>query len=250
MIDLHTHLLYETDDGTETIEETINQLKQAEKAGMKKICFTPHYIEPDYINSVEENKKKLEKIKELAKENNINVELYLGNEIYITDNIIEDLKENKISTIAGSSYILLELPMHHEVRNLSDILERLISWDYKIIIAHPERYSYVQENINYFYNLIEGPLYLQGNYESIVGKYGKDAQKTIIKLLKSEQIAILSTDIHRKDFYNDLEEILKKVKKITTEEYCQSIIMKNQEKIIKDEDIELELKKIKKIFNF
>ena len=51
MIDIHTHLLFNTDDGVKDLEETITQIEAAQKAGIETICMTPHYMEPDYINN-------------------------------------------------------------------------------------------------------------------------------------------------------------------------------------------------------
>ena len=64
MIDQHSHLLYDTDDGVENLKEAIKQIKQAQKNGVTKICLTPHYIEPNYIKTVEENKEKFEALRE------------------------------------------------------------------------------------------------------------------------------------------------------------------------------------------
>lgn len=248
MIDLHTHLLYDTDDGVININQTIKQIKYASEAGITKICLTPHYIEPNYIKTVDENIEKIELIKEELNKKNIDVEVFLGNEIFITNDVVENLEENKITTIANSSYVLVELPRHTKIKNAGDLLEKITDAGYSVIIAHPERYSYVQEDINYFYNLVEGPIYLQGNYESLNGLYGKNAKKTLIKLLKSKQIAILSTDIHKQNFYEGLPQTIKSLRKIIPEEYLNQITEENLEKILKDEEIEVELKKIKKLF--
>lgn len=247
MIDLHSHLLYDTDDGVENLKEAIDQIKEARKVGITKICLTPHYIEPNYIKTVKDNEEKFEKIKEELKKQNIDVELFLGNEVFVNRNIVENIEEKNISTINNSSYVLVELPRHTEVKHIGDILENITDSGYSVIIAHPERYLCVQKNINYFYNLVDGPIYLQGNYESLTGAYGSGAKKTLIKLLKNKQIAILSTDTHRKNFYENIPQILKNLRKIVPEKYLKQITEENLEKILNDEEIDLELKKIRKI---
>ena len=148
MIDLHSHLLYDTDDGVENLKEAIKQIKQAQKNGITKICLTPHYIEPNYIKTVEENKEKFEAVKEELEKQNINVDLFLGNEIFINGDVVKNIEENKVSTINNTSYVLVELPMYTEIKNIKDILERITDSGYSVIIAHPERYMCVQKNIN------------------------------------------------------------------------------------------------------
>ena len=247
MIDLHSHLLYDTDDGVENLKEAVKQIKQAQKNGVTKICLTPHYIEPNYIKTVEENKEKFEALREELENQNIDVELFLGNEVFINGDVVKNIEEKTVSTINNSSYVLVELPRHTEIKNVADILERITDSGYSVIIAHPERYMCVQKNINYFYNLVDGPIYLQGNYESLTGLYGTGAKKTLIKLLKNRQIAFLSTDIHRKNFYENIPQIIKSLRKIVSEKYLRQITEENLEKILNDEEIDVELKKIRKM---
>ena len=75
MIDLHSHLLFETDDGARTIEESIEIIKSAEKNGIDIICLTPHYISPEYMINKNENARKLEKLKKELKKQKIKVQV-------------------------------------------------------------------------------------------------------------------------------------------------------------------------------
>lgn len=192
MIDLHCHIIYDTDDGARTIENSINILREAEAAGFKKVCCTPHYIEPQYIKTKEENEAKLKIIKEKLLEENIDIELFLGNEVYVTDNMKDLIREGKISTIADTEYVLVELPIVQKLLNADEMIENLIFAGYTVIMAHPERYIYAQKDLKYFDQFLERGVLLQGNYESLLGKYGKLAEKTLKKLLKEEKISLLS----------------------------------------------------------
>lgn len=244
MIDIHTHLLFNTDDGVENIEQSIGQIQEAIKIGIDTICVTPHYLEPEYTKTKIQNRRKLDKIKMELKKRRINVKLYLGNEIYISENINEILDNNKISTIANSNYILLELPRNIELKNLKELIEKIINSGKKVIIAHPERYSYVQKNIKYFDDLIKnGNVYLQGNYGSIIGFFGNEAQKTIIKLIKQTKLHVLASDIHKNNLYHELPGIIKKIKKIANSKYMHKLLEENPRKIINNEDIIIEQKK-------
>lgn len=240
MIDTHNHILYNIDDGCRNIEESIILLKKMEKLGFDKVILTPHYIkETKYISNNLEKEFKLNKLKEKIQENKINIELYLGNEIFITDNIIELLKNNNISSINNSRYLLIELPFENEIIGLTDILYELKYNKLIPIIAHPERYIYFQKNPSKIEQLREEGILFQVNYSSILGLYGTKAKKTIKYLLKNGYVDFFGTDIHRTSntyVLNNFKKIEKKIIRIIgTEKYKK--IMKNGNKIINNEDI-------------
>ena len=96
MIDIHSHLIPNVDDGAKSPEETIELIKEAREAGITDIILTPHYI----INSYEQNAETLillkDKLQQIINSENIKVNLHIGMEVYITDNLVEILKQNKI----------------------------------------------------------------------------------------------------------------------------------------------------------
>ena len=179
MIDLHCHIIFGTDDGAKELENSINILREAYEAGFTKICCTPHYIVPQYVKTKSENLEKLNIIKEKLKEENIDIELYLGNEIYVTNNMKELIEEGRVSTLSDTKYVLVELPLTQKIIDAEDMIENLTFEGYTVILAHPERYIYVQKDLKYLDKFIEMGVYLQGNYESLIGKYGKGAEKTL-----------------------------------------------------------------------
>ena len=105
--DLHCHLLPGIDDGSKTIEESIETLRRAEKEGVTEIVLTPHYIENTRYNCNNKNKKELfEKLESAMQEAGIDIKLYLGNENYMSENFVELLKNREIMTINNSRYLL------------------------------------------------------------------------------------------------------------------------------------------------
>lgn len=235
MIDLHCHVIYDTDDGAKTLEDSVNILREAAAAGFTKICCTPHYIEPQYVKSKTENKEKLETLQKKLEEENINIELYLGNEIYVADNMKELINEGKVSTIADTQYVLVELPITQKLLGAEEMIESLIFAGYTVIMAHPERYIYAQKDLKYFDTFLEQGVLLQGNYESLIGKYGVEAEKALKKLLKKREISLLSTDVHRTNStYTKMEKILKKLKHYAKNEYFEYITETCQKEILKN----------------
>ena len=234
MIDFHSHILPQIDDGSISIEETINILKEAKQVGFTKVISTSHYINGYYESNEIERTELLEKIKQ----ENVDVELYLGSEIYISENIVELLKDRKASSINNSRYVLFELPMGNETFLAKEMIYRLIENNYIPVIAHPERYSYVQDNVEYVRDLKEMGAMFQANYGSIIGLYGKKAEKTVEKLLKEDLIQFLGSDVHREEHvYVFIPKILKKLSKIISKEKIEEITEVNPQKVLNNEGI-------------
>lgn len=233
MIDIHSHLIPNVDDGAKSPEETIELIKEAREAGITDIILTPHYI----INSYEQNAETLillkDKLQQIINSENIKVNLHIGMEVYITDNLVEILKQNKILTLAGSKYLLMELPLNTNVQYLDMVIFKLIENNIIPIIAHPERYKFVQEDPSKVRELIESGCLIQSNIGSILGIYGKKAKKTIKYLLKNDLINFIATDTHRKNtIYPLFEKGIKKIEKITGKEKAEELTNLNVQKIL------------------
>lgn len=234
MIDFHSHILPNIDDGSTSIEESIAILKEAKEAGFTKIISTSHYMN-EYYECDEQ--KRIELLNQL-KNHCYDIELYLGNEIYITDKIIELIKERKVSTINNSRYILIEFPMNYKAIDAENIIFKLLSNNYIPIIAHPERYKYVQEDIGYIEKLLDMGVLFQANYASIIGLYGSKAQKAVKKLLKNNMIHFLGSDVHSiNQIYPKMPKIMKKLRKITTDEKLSQLTTVNAQKVLNNEEI-------------
>lgn len=247
MIDLHTHILPNTDDGSKSTRQSLNMLREAKNAGFNIICCTPHYLEQKCLKTRKENIPTIRKLREDALKNNIDVKIELGNEIYINEGILEEIEEKKVSCIGKSNYLLVELPMKQELKYLDEIFLRIIEKGYRIVIAHPERYTYVQKDPNYLVDFIKMGIYFQGNYGSVIGRYGKTAEKTIRTLLKNNLIHILSTDAHTDNsMYLEMDEINKKILKIIDEEYLNLLSSLNPKLLLKNENLLVPKPKIKK----
>ena len=261
MIDFHSHILPNIDDGSTSMDETINLIKEAIQAGFTGIISTSHYIQGYYECDEIERKHLVEEVIEEidkdvggqkknrpqfaigAKKEPSPIcpncpQLYLGSEIYITTEIIELIKNRKASTINNTRYVLIELPMNVKPLFAKEIVYRLIENGCKPIIAHPERYSYVQEDIAYVEELANMGALFQANYGSIIGMYGSRAQKTIKELLKKDMISFLGSDAHRTNqIYPKIPKILKKLSKIISEQKLKELTTLNAQKVLNDENI-------------
>lgn len=228
MTDIHCHLIYDVDDGSRSLQESIELLQELNKAGFNQVIITPHFISGTEYNSDNELKlSRLHEIKEELQRQNINISVYLGNEIFINKNIPKLLEQGFVASLAGTKYLLIELPFHNKILGLVDLLYELTCQGYIPIIAHPERYTYFQENYRLVDSFKEEGILFQCNYASILGYYGKESEKLVKYLFKKHYVDYLGTDLHRlgKTFMLDnFKKIEKNIIKLTGKEYYREIV--------------------------
>ena len=116
MIDIHSHIVFEVDDGSKSIEQSVEMLQEASNAGVKKVIVTPHYIEEYYEIEKGEIAEKIEKLKEQLENINCNIEILQGNEIYITNNINELLEISLVLSIGSILLSIVLLCVHFSLR--------------------------------------------------------------------------------------------------------------------------------------
>jgi protein-tyrosine phosphatase len=240
MIDIHCHLMPGVDDGSRDLDESLAMFENAYTSGVTSVVLTPHYIKDtkyNYKNSAKQGS--VEILREALRRTDVNIEVYYGNEAYLDDELPELIEKGEVSTLANSRYLLVELPVNAENKNAGNILFRLKSNGITPIIAHPERYIYIQQHPEKVKDFLKIGCLLQGNYMSLFGKYGKKAKKTLKILLKEGYISFLCSDIHHKTNEYLLPEAEKKVQKILkNDSEVQKLFIENAEAVIKNEVIE------------
>lgn len=256
IVDIHSHIIPAIDDGSKSMEMTLEMLRNAEKDGTKEIVATPHYLLEYGEATIEEVKVFVEEINSILNKERIDIKVYSGQEVYFNENIVENYMAGNIGTINDSRYMLIEFPMHKFDKNTFDILYELQVRDIVPIIAHPERYKPFREQpslINDFIN--EGYLF-QMNGGSIEGKFGETTRKTAKLFLENNIYNFIGSDAHnienRGTGLQKAIDILNQTGK-GNEKINQNIFEDSSQKLIKNECIEFVGKKIKtkkSIFSF
>ena len=241
MIDVHSHILPGIDDGARTVEETYQMMEEAYNAGFEAIISTSHYMENVYMANKKQKETYIQMIQSTLKQKQIELKVYNGTEVYSNDHMLSLIKSGEIATLNHSRYVLFELPMNQNVIYFDQIIYELISMDYVPIIAHPERYQYVQKNPNMVLKWIEQGALLQVNYGSFIGIYGKSVEKTAMKLLKHNMIHFLGSDCHRgESIYSKIDPIKEKLEKEIGKEKFHKLSYLNPLHIVENEKIEIE----------
>ncbi|WP_041595772.1 tyrosine-protein phosphatase [Halanaerobium hydrogeniformans] len=197
MIDLHTHLLQGIDDGASTLEESLAILKTMEKRGVTKVALSSHFPIYKYDNYKSEINNKFKLLQEKIRAADLNIKLIKASEILISQNTAELYYNNKLISIGHSDYLLLETSLNRYPKYFFDVIHDLKAMGAKIIIAHPERYHYVQKDYTILYKWLEEyDLKLIFNSSSFLGHHGQKAQATAEKLLRLGLGHLMASDTH------------------------------------------------------
>lgn len=237
MIDFHSHILPGIDDGAKDIEDSKKIIKEAKDAGVEIIISTSHYALDCFETPEYKRKELINQLKEELDEGD--PDLVLGSEIFLTYNALELLEEFKASTIGGTKYILFELPLRGYFNNLKDLLNKIKGSEYKLILAHPERYGMIHSDFKLLYELKELGVLMQCNYGSILGMYGMKAKSTIKRMLKEDLVDFFGSDVHKPEtIYPKIPKALKKISKYVDEDRLDDLIHTNAAIILAGEDVQ------------
>lgn len=252
MIDIHSHILPGVDDGSKDFTTSLEMLKRAQKDGTKKIIATPHYC-IDYAEIPYNKIKELvEQFRKEVKSENLDIEIYCGQEVYFSENMVNDYKQGIIGTINNSRYMLFEVPMRNFDESTFDIIYELQVAGVVPILAHPERYKPIIENPSMINRFIEEGVLLQINAGSIEGKFGKSVRKTAEILLQNNLYNFIGSDAHnlqsRSTGLSESIELINKINRNADKLFNESSIC-----MLNNEEIEFDGEKIKtkkSIFSF
>lgn len=229
MVDIHSHILFGVDDGAKNLEESLELLRQAEKAGYTDIVCSSHY----YIGRFQ-NKNYNENfhiLKEEIQKEKIKVKIYKGNEFAIDENYF--FHKEDINRINRGKYLLVELRTSLIYPICRDFFKELLKREIIPVFAHVERYPHIK--ISEFKELYEMGVILQMNVRAAANPSPKAKY-----LLDKRYIGVLATDTHKigkRDY--KVSESLKKIEKNIGTEYFKILTEINPRKIIEDKKIDI-----------
>lgn len=240
MIDIHTHILPGIDDGSNSIGESLSMLKIAEESGTTDLILTPHCNIPGMFNNYKTDAllNHFEMLKDIAKEEGININLYNGMEVFITDDSLLHYQTDRYITLNNSRYLLAESDFDADPNSFLDNLQRLVSLGCVPIVAHPERYFYVLENPSIIKDFINIGCKLQINRSSILGAFGRKIKKLSEALLKNGYVDFVATDTHGvRSRTPRLDDVYYIIAEDFSKSLADKILIENPEKVILDQEI-------------
>lgn len=197
--DIHCHLMPGVDDGSPNSEHSINLLNRMQGYGVKGLYMTPHIINGAYGNRDETALRKA--FAEFGYDGSLDVRL--AAEYFVDDVFLSRLKGEPLTM--KDNYILTEFSMNgYSIRWFDMLFEATIA-GYEVILAHPERYSFVQTNgRDKAINLIKQHK-LQLNLLSLAGFHGSNAKKCAEQLLLEGLYTFVGSDTHSNAYLDVLE---------------------------------------------
>ncbi|MBP1745379.1 MAG: CpsB protein [Firmicutes bacterium] len=196
MVDIHCHILPGLDDGPGDMDTSMRMLENAVRCGTKAIIATPHYYRGYFENGFEEVLRNLDTLRGAAAESGIDIELYPGQEVFLDGRTVEMYKRGDIKGLNMSRYLLVEMPMHEYSDSFLDMVYELRLLGAVPVIAHPERYDYIINDVNKLNPFIDEGCLFQINAGSIEGIFGKTVQKASKVLIENGLCNFVASDAH------------------------------------------------------
>lgn len=233
IFDIHCHIVPGVDDGAADIEETRKLLEMEYKQGVRNIILTPHFRFQMFETPLEKVQRQFRLAEEAAADISKDLHLYLGCEFHANMEILPMLREKKVSTMAGSRYVLVEFSHNSEAPYIRERLSAMLSGGYRPIVAHIERYEATRTDLDFVEELTEMGAYMQINADSIVGKDGFFTKRYCQKLMKNDLVHFVGSDCHdsSKRISRIGEAYSYVIKKMGTD-YAKQLFIRNPQKII------------------
>jgi protein-tyrosine phosphatase len=196
VIDIHSHILPDTDDGARSIEEAVEMARIATEDGIEYMVSTPHMF-----NGLSENPEPVHIVERVAALNEAigsgGLKVLPGNEVHISHAIAEQARTNRVTKINQRNYMLVEFPQLTVPVGADELFYQLLLQGVHPILVHPERNGQIQNHPSIVTKFIESGVYIQVTAMSVTGEFGPAAKYCADLLLRHNCVHFLATDTHR-----------------------------------------------------
>lgn len=195
-VDMHSHLIFDVDDGSESLDQSIELIVNLTDLGYEKIITTPHIMNDFYKNSKDNLLPKRDIILKELEKKEIKTKFNVAAEYYLDDGFLNKLKDKDNLLLIENKFILVETSYLNEPINLSTVIFEIQANGYTPILAHPERYTYMYNDFEKYEELYSKGVKFQLNLNSLCGYYSKGAKDIAAKLIENKMIDFVGTDCH------------------------------------------------------
>jgi len=200
LVDIHNHLVPGVDDGARDVPSVLASVERMVRLGIRRFVTTPHIrgsltLEPTRLEQrLTEVTEAWQRARDGIGERFPEVEFRRGHEVLL-DVPQPDLADPRIR-LAGSSFVLVEWPRLHIPPETPRVLRRINAEGYRPIVAHPERYAGMGEQLELASKWRDSGALLQVNFGSLDGRYGGEARIVALRLLEEGLVDYLASDFH------------------------------------------------------
>lgn len=206
--DIHSHLLPGIDDGVKTLEESIDIITSLHKMGFSRLVVTPHIMYHHFRNTKEIIEEQTQKLNDALRQAGIDVEIIPSAEYYFDENFLHLIEKEELLPFGNDRYVLFEMSYTNRPFGLEQTIFTLLSKGYKPILAHPERYSFLNSDVSKFEQLKHSGVRFQLNINSLIGFYGKKPRVAAKYLVENGLIDFVGSDIHAQRYLESFQKAL------------------------------------------
>ena len=193
--DMHCHLVPKVDDGSKCIEESVECMKALASVGYKKIILTPHFQTPRFENDEDDIVRRYEEMKRQASDMGVEIDICgIGGEYRIDSGFAKRLENPRFLQIGGK-YVLVEFSLHQQMMGCDEMIFDMQMKGYEVILAHPERYPYLNVGGSRMEQLKNQGVFFQVNVLSLGGFYGEEKRRAF-EMVEGGLVEFLGTDTH------------------------------------------------------
>ncbi len=239
-IDIHSHILYNVDDGSKSEKMSLQMLEQAVKANIAQLVATPHANDLTQKKQSERFIERFEHLQLTIEKHQLPVKLLLGSELFFGPGI-ETLLEAPWATFNNNrKYLLFELPLYEMPKDVEHfIFERHLE-GITPILAHPERYSYLHKRLDKLVAWHHQGCLMQINAGSIVGQFGERVSSVARRLIKAGLAQFVASDAHDPEYrnYKVLGKAAEQMLEYVPQEHIEWLVYKNPLSAIRGKSID------------
>ena len=237
-IDLHCHILPDLDDGARSWSESMTMSQMAFSSGVRQMVCTPHGVAGDLhlLQRIQKIEQSVMRLNQLFAHEELALTAYSGMELLCNDQLEQTLRDGAVLTLANSSYLLLETPFDERLSKIEYQMQMVKRYGFRPILAHPERYVWVQRNPECLSDWFDQGIVLQLNKGSVLGDFGRTCQRTAIWALNHGLIHILSSDAHNAQRRTpSFRRLYSFMMQYYSPSYAELLLSKNPECILKNQ---------------
>ena len=194
--DVHSHLIPGIDDGSPSMEVTIELLKKFISLGYKKVITTPHVMSDYYLNTPEIINQGLVNVRKSIEENQLEIKIEAAAEYNLEPSFEDLINDKNILTFGKDNFLLFELSFFSEPQNLNEVIWSMREAGYNPVLAHVERYAYWHNDYDKVEEMVNRGVKLQMNIGSLTGSYGPEVKLFAEKLVDDEVVEFVGSDCH------------------------------------------------------
>lgn len=196
MIDIHSHILPEIDDGARSLEEALEMAALAKADGIDQMVCTPHMF-----NGLSRNPEPSEIVDRVGAFQEAigssGLTVLPGNEVHVSHEIARQEQANRFTKLNRKNYMLVELPTYSVPMGMDGLFYQLQLQGVIPILVHPERNLEIQARPSIVADFIAHGVFIQVTAMSVTGQFGVAAKTCADILLRHNCVHFLATDTHR-----------------------------------------------------